>query len=359
MRYQGPSTHPAMTQIGEVTMKRPTVKRTINRLSSVLVGTLISASVFAAEITVYSALEEDEISAYLAAAAKDMPDLKVNVLRLSTGDLGARLIAEAANPQADVLWGFAVTNILNPQINQLLAPYAAKGVDQIPEPFRDEDNLWFAATGYMGAFCVNTARLAARGLPMPSSWEDLTNPVYKGEVVMPDPSSSGTGYLQIAAILQGMGDEAGWQLIKDLDKNIAQYTTSGSRPCRMAQVGEYAIGASLSFVAMQSISQGYPVEMIIPSDWAGFELEASGLIQGSNKADDAKRFLDWTLSPNAAAVYSEFKSIITIPGVPRSPLAEQAGLPEDLTEVLFPMDFARSGLERDAILAKWRQTVGR
>lgn len=340
-------------------MKRPNVKRTLNRVSSVLLGTLMSTSLLAGEITVYSALEEDEINAYLAVAAKEMPDLKVNVLRLSTGDLGARLIAESANPQADVIWGFAVTNILNPQINQLLEPYAATGVEQLPEAFRDEANHWFAATGYMGALCVNTARLEARGLPMPTSWQDLTNPVYKGEIVMPDPSSSGTGYLQIAAILQGMGDEAGWQLIKDLDPNMAQYTTSGSRPCRMAQVGEYAIGASLSFVAMQAIEQGYPVEMVIPADWAGFELEASGLLKGSSNAVDAKRFLDWTLSPSAAEVYSEYKAIITLPDVPRSPLAEKAGLPEDLTEVLFPMDFAKSGSERDAILTTWKTTVGR
>ncbi|MFN3881206.1 MAG: ABC transporter substrate-binding protein [Nitrincola lacisaponensis] len=340
-------------------MKRPNVKRTMSFACKALLGSLISTSLLAGEITVYSALEEDEINAYLTAAAADMPDLKVNVLRLSTGDLGARLIAEASNPQADVLWGFAVTNILNPQISQLLEPYAAAGIEQLPTEFRDAENNWFAATGYMGAFCVNTARLEARGLPMPTSWQDLTNPVYKGEIVMPDPSSSGTGYLQIAAILQGMGDEAGWQLIKDLDPNMAQYTTSGSRPCRMAQVGEYAIGASLSFVAMQAIEQGYPVEMVIPADWAGFELEASGLIKGSRNAVDAKRFLDWTLSSSAAEVYSEYKAIITLPDVPRSPLAEQAGLPEDLTAVLFPMDFAKSGSEREHILNTWKSTVGR
>jgi len=340
-------------------MKWPNAKHTFYRINSVLIGTLISTSLLAGEITVYSALEEDEINAYLAVAAQEMPDLKVNVLRLSTGDLGARLIAESANPQADVLWGFAVTNILNPQINQLLEPYASAGVEQLPEAFRDKNHLWFAATGYMGAFCVNTARLEARGLPMPTSWQDLTNPVYKGEIVMPDPSSSGTGYLQIAAILQGMGDDAGWQLIKDLDPNMAQYTTSGSRPCRMAQVGEYAIGASLSFVAMQSIEQGYPVEMVIPADWAGFELEASGLMKGSRNLEDAKRFLDWTLSPSAANIYSEYKAIITLPNVPRSPMADKAGLPENLTEVLFPMDFAKSGGERDAILNTWKSTVGR
>lgn len=322
-------------------------------------GMAIALPLSAGTITVYSALEEEEIAAYLEAARADMPDLEVNVLRLSTGDLGARLIAEADNPQADVLWGFAVTNILDPQIAAILEPYEAAGLDALPEQYRADDARWFAPIGYMGAFCVNIPRLEQIGAPMPRSWSDLTDPVFEGEVVMPDPGSSGTGYLQIAAILQGMGEEAGWELIEALDPSMAQYTTSGSRPCRMAQVGEYAVGASLSFVAMQGISQGYPMEMVIPEDYAGFELEANGLIAGTDNAEDAQRFLDWTLSDGAAQVYSEYKSVVTLPGVPRSPLADAAGLPENLDEVLFPMDFAASGEQRTAIIERWRDTVGR
>ncbi|WP_283179397.1 ABC transporter substrate-binding protein [Gemmobacter sp. 24YEA27] len=334
------------------------MKNTISLLAGLALG-VAALPALAGEITVYSALEEDEIAAYLERAAADMPDVTVNLLRLSTGDLGARLIAEAGNPQADVIWGFAVTNMLNPAIYDQLAGYDAKGEDALGTQFRDKDGRWFAPTGYVGAFCVNTERLAQLGAPVPTSWEDLKNPAYKGEVVMPDPSSSGTGYLQIAAILQGAGDEAGWQLIKDIDPNMAQYTTSGSRPCRMAQAGEFAIGASLSYVAMQGIDEGYPIQMVIPSDYAGFELEANGLMASAKNPDDAKRFLDWTLGEGAAEAYAARKDLVTIPGVPRSPQAEKAGLPDDLSSVLFPMNFAASGEARDAILTKWRETVGR
>ncbi|KAG1385710.1 hypothetical protein G6F59_017247 [Rhizopus arrhizus] len=111
-----------------------------------------------------------------------MPDVKVNVLRLSTGDLGARLIAEAANPQQDVIWGFAVSNMLDPRLQNLLEPYAAKGIDALPAQYKGADNKWFAATGYVAAFCVNTARLKSKNLSMPTSWEDLANPAYKGEI---------------------------------------------------------------------------------------------------------------------------------------------------------------------------------
>ena len=322
-----------------------------------VLGATFCTHAYAGEITVYSALEEDEIADYMAAAKQSLPDVEINVLRLSTGDLGARIIAESAHPQADVIWGFAVTNMADKKISSQLEPYKAANADTLPSQYRAADDTWFAATGYMGALCVNTAVLESKNLPMPTSWSDLTNPVYKGEIVMPNPASSGTGYLQVAAIIQGAGEEAGWKLIDELDENMAQYTSSGSKPCKMARAGEYAIGASLSFVAMKSIEMGYPVSMVIPSDWAGYELEASGLLAGSKNKEDAKKFLDWTLSPEAAEVYTKYKAIITIPGTKPSEMAAKAGLPENLSEVLYPVDFAKSAAERPAILDTWNKTV--
>lgn len=319
----------------------------------------VAGAAHAGSIVVYTALEEDEIKEYVAAANKDMPDLDIKVLRLSTGDLGARILAEAGNPQHDVIWGWALTNMLDPRVLELLEPYTAKGEDQLAAADKAADGKWFAATGYMGAFCVNTEVLKQKNLPVPTSWQDLTNPIYKGELVMPNPVSSGTGYLQIAALLQSKGDEAGWAFLKTLDGNVAQYIKSGSRPCKAARAGEYAIGTSLAFAAMQSIEEGYPLKMVIPNDGAGYELEATALMAGAQNKADAKRFLDWTLSPSAAALYTKYKAIVTIPGTPQSKTAEAAGLPKDLSKVLYPMDFAKSAQERTEILKTWQSAIGR
>lgn len=328
-------------------------------LAASALAAVLSGPAAAGPVTVYSALEEDEIADYLAVAKAALPDVQINVLRLSTGDLGARLAAEAGNPQADVIWGFALTNMLDPVIAAQLDSYSVKGSDGLPAANKSAAGTWVAPTGYLGAFCVNTELLKAKKLPMPTSWADLAKPVYKGEVVMPNPASSGTGYLQVAAILQGMGADKGWQFFKALDANIAQYTTSGSKPCKMARSGEFAIGASLSFVAMKSVEEGFPVKMVIPSDWAGYELEANGLIKGSKHAADAKRFLDWTLSADAAKLYGKYKELAPLPGVARPAAADAAGLPTDLSKVLYPMDFAKSAAERGEILKTWKAAINR
>ena len=326
----------------------------------VCVLTLASASAAqAGPVTVYTALEEDEIAEYVAAAKKAIPDVELKVLRLSTGDLGARILAEASNPQHDVIWGWAVTNMMDTRILALLEPYKAKGADKIASQYRAADDKWFAATGYMAAFCVNNERIKAKGLTMPKDWSDLLDPKFKGEIVMPNPVSSGTGYLQIVGILQQLGEEKGWKYIKDLDANVAQYIKSGSRPCKAARAGEFAIGTSLAFAAIQSIQEGFPVTMVIPSSGAGFELEASAVMMSSKNKADARKFLDWTLSPEAAGIYGKYKEIVTIPGVAPAAASIKAGLPADVSKVLLPIDFAKSAKERDAILTRWQKEVGR
>lgn len=319
----------------------------------------LSAAAHSAEITVYTSLEEDEVAHYLEVARQDMPDLTVNVLRLSTGDMGARILAERDNPRHDVIWGWALTNMLDPRILEMTESYEPAGIDKVPARFRDEQHRWFAPQGYMAAFCVNKPRLEKIGAPMPTSWQDLLDPALKGEVVMPNPVSSGTGYLQVASLIQGMGEEKGWQFLKDLDANIGQYIKSGSRPCRTARAGEYAVGASFAFIALKSIEEGYPIAMVIPAEGAGYEMEANALMASSDKPDAARQFLDWTLSENAVNAYAEYKALLSVKGAPMSKAALAAGLPENIEEVLFDMDFAASAKQRSAILERWRSEIER
>ncbi|MEY2345300.1 ABC transporter substrate-binding protein [Proteus mirabilis] len=75
------------------------------------------------------------------------------------------------------------------------------------------------------------------GLSKPTSWQDLTKPEYKGKIVMPNPASSGTGFLDVSAWLQIFGEQEGWAYMDKLHQNIGQYVHSGSKPCKMAASG--------------------------------------------------------------------------------------------------------------------------
>jgi len=311
------------------------------------------------EITAYTSLEEDDVKVYLAAFSKAKPNIKVNVLRLSTGDLAARMLAEKANPRHDVIWGWAVTQMVDPRFMEMAEPYRPAGIDKVNAQFKDPAGHWFATTGYFAGFCVNTGVLKKHNLPMPTSWQDLLNPVYKGQIVMPNAASSGTGYAQVVSLLQMKGEEKGWQYLKDLDKNIAQYIKSGSRPCKAAATGEYAIGVSFAFSGVKQVMEGYPIKLVIPSEGAGFETEVSALMKTSKNKEDAKQFLDWLLTLDAAKLYGERAEMSSVPGAKAPEAVLEAGLPPDVSKVLYKMDFNASAKNKDRIIAEWKQKIER
>jgi iron(III) transport system substrate-binding protein len=301
-------------------------------------------------LIIYTSKENEEIAEYLPVAQAALPDLTLEVLRLSTGDLTARLLAERDNPQADVIWGVAATSMMIFQEEGMLEPYAPEGLEVILPQFRDpaDPPHWVGVDAYVTAFCVNTAMTTELGLPIPQTWEDLTDPVYAGQIVMPSPASSGTGFMFVSSVLQGMGEDEGFEYLRRLDRNMAMYTKSGSKPCKLAASGEFAIGISFEFVAAGQIAAGAPLALVLPAEGSGYEVEANGLMRGTDNPNAGRRFLDWAISDEAMSMYASYFGVLAAPGydVPE-------GIPADIAERLFPMDFAVSSGNRAAWLETW------
>jgi iron(III) transport system substrate-binding protein len=320
---------------------------------SVVIAMFLSGTVIAQEkVTVYTSLETDETVKYLEVARKDLPGLQIDIIRLSTGELGARMLAEKDNPQSDCIWGWAVTNMEQFIPKGMLDPYKAKGVEKLDKRFAHPKDYYAGIDMYIAAFCVNKKVLEEKGLPMPKGWNDLLNPKFKGLIAMPNPAASGTGFLQVASLLQMYGakegKEDGWEFLKKLDKNMGEYIKSGSRPAKNTAQGEFAVGCSFDFVVGELKKQGFPVEFVFPVEGAGYEVEANALLKGAKNPKAARKFLDWAISENAMKAYSQFKLGVTLPGIPTRP-----DMPK-LSEIkLYPMDFAWQAKNYEAILKKW------
>ncbi len=320
---------------------------------SMMMVLFLSGNIIAKDkVTVYTSLETDETVKYLEVARKDLTDVDIDIIRLSTGELGARMLAEKDNPQADCIWGWAVTNMEQFIPKGMLDPYKAKGVEKLDKRFAHSKDLYAGIDMYIAAFCVNKKVLEEKGLPMPKGWNDLLNPKFKGLIAMPNPAASGTGFLQVASLLQMYGakegKEDGWEFLKKLDKNMGEYIKSGSRPAKNTAQGEFAVGCSFDFVVGELKKQGFPVEFVFPVEGAGYEVEANALLKGAKNPKAARKFLDWAISENAMKAYSQFKLGVTLPGIPTRP-----DMPK-LSEIkLYPMDFAWQAKNYEAILKKW------
>jgi len=303
-------------------------------------------------LTVYTALEAEELEPLRKAFRADYPDIDIQWVRDSTGIITAKVLAEKDNPRADIFYGTSATSLLVADSLGLLMPYAPKDLDKLDPKFRDSRNPphWVGVDAYAAVICYNTIEAKKFNLPKPRSWSDLTNVVYKGYLVMPNPNSSGTGFLTVSAWLQMFGETKAWAYMDDLHENMAVYTHSGSKPCRLAAAGEHPIGISFAFRGARLMQKGAPLALITPTEGVGWEVEASGIMKASKKKEAAKKFMDWSVTPAAMAVFNEY-----LPLLARPELAKPVKyFPEGTLEKMINNNFGWAAENRKRILREWQ-----
>ncbi|MCH8498896.1 MAG: putative 2-aminoethylphosphonate ABC transporter substrate-binding protein [Marinobacter sp.] len=312
-----------------------------------------AGTVAATELTVYTAVESDDLRKYAERFNQAHPDIRIRWVRDSTGVITARLLAEKENPRADVIWGLAATSLLILDDQDMLHGYAPKGVEKLDPKFVSRENppSWVGMDAWVAAICYNTIEGQRRGIPMPTSWEDLTKPEYRGQVIMPNPASSGTGYLDVASWMQLFGEEQAWDYMDRLHANISRYTHSGSAPCNLAASGEAVVGVSFAFRAARLKTQGAPVEVVFPSEGLGWDMEAAAIVKGTRNLEAAKTLMDWAVSREANELYNEGYAVVAMPGVAK-PLPNY---PEDIVERMIDNDFGWAAVNRDRILQEWQR----
>ncbi|WP_340149789.1 putative 2-aminoethylphosphonate ABC transporter substrate-binding protein [uncultured Sneathiella sp.] len=316
-------------------------------------GLLVASNVTAGELTVYTAVEAEDLKRYAEEFNKTHPDIEIKWVRDSTGVVTAKLLAEKNNPQADVIWGLAATSLLLMKSEGMLEPYAPAGVENLDKKFVDKSNppTWTGMDAWVASVCFNTVEGEKLGLTAPTSWKDLTKPEYKGHVIMPNPNSSGTGFLDVSSWLQMFGEEGGWDYMDALHENIARYTHSGSAPCKLAASGEIPIGISFAFRGAKSKADGAPIEIIVPEEGVGWDMEATAIVAGTDNIEDAKKLVDWTITKEANVMYNTGYAVVAYPGVAKP----VEFFPENLTEKMIDNDFEFAANNRAAILEEWQK----
>jgi iron(III) transport system substrate-binding protein len=329
----------------------------INRLARWAIGGALGAlfavsTAWAETLTVYTAVEAEDLKKYAARFNEDNPDIEIKWVRDSTGIVTAKLLAEKNNPRADVIWGLAATSLLLMKKEGMLEPYAPVGLEKLDPKFRDKADApyWTGMDAWVAAICFNTVEAKKQGLSAPRSWQDLTQVQYKGHIAMPNPNSSGTGFLDVSSWLQIFGEFKGWEFMDALHENIDHYTHSGSKPCKQAARGEVVIGVSFAFRGAKSKAKGAPLEIIIPSEGIGWDMEATAIVKGTKKLKAAQALVDWSVTEKANKMYNEGYAVIAIPELAR----EVKYFPPGILEAMINNKFEWAAKNRKRILKEWQ-----
>ena len=316
--------------------------------------TFSSTSFAKTDLLVYTAVEPDELAMFKEEFESDYPDINIKWVRDSTGIVTAKLLAEKDNPQADIVWGLAATSLVLLANEGYFQGYKPKGVEELDPLYVDPLNdppKWVGQRAWIAAVSVNTVEAEKYGLPIPESWSDLTDPVYEGHLVMPNPNSSGTGFLDVSSWIQIWGEEKAWEFMDALHNNIARYTHSGSKPCKLAGAGETPIGICYAHRSAKLKNKGAPLVTFTPSEGIGWEVEAFGIVHNTKNLEAAKALADWSVTRKANVIYNEGYAVVAMPGVAKP----VENFPDDIVEKMIVNDFAWAAANRMRLLEEWQR----
>jgi len=315
------------------------------------------------KVLIYAALDEKTTNE-LAKAFTDETGVaaEVAVQLEQAGTVSGRIKTEASNPRADVFIGGNSNYHSDLSTGGFLEKYTSPVVKQagISAQFMDPDGYW---TGwYLGGLCLlyNEKRfkeeIAPKGISAPSTWDDLLNPAYKGEVIASNPATTGGAYLMMAAQIFRLGSEqAGFDFIAKLNPNVAQYTKGANGSIPLVSQGEAIVGFAWGHDTLKQKIQGnLPIVVVFPKD-TGFEIGAASILKGAPHQDSAKKFIDFLLSPTAGKINARNGYRYPV----RKGVELPAGVPAFESLSFAPWDLKKAADNVENWKKKWAEITGK
>jgi len=307
----------------------------------------------AGELVVYSSVDEANAMRILNAFTADT-GIRVNFVFLSTGPAMARIQAERHNPQADVWLGGPAENHSIIRDDGLTLPYRGGNFNALQSAFRCPNGYWRSFYMNPMAFAVNTEMLSRINAPIPRSWQDLLNPVYRGLIQMPSPQTSGTAFNMVASLVALWGEERAFEFMRALNPNIQTFTASGTAPAAAVSTGACAIAIQFTPAFFESIDRGFPLEVIFPSEGVWFENPAVSILTGTRNLEAAQALVSWLTSERGQSVLIEERTFF-YPIAPGGALAP--GMPDFASLRTIDVDPAWASENRERLVRRWQDEV--
>ncbi|GAK03866.1 LOW QUALITY PROTEIN: ferric iron ABC transporter, iron-binding protein [Geomicrobium sp. JCM 19037] len=242
-------------------------------------------------LTVYSP-HQTEIINPIVNEFQDQTGISVDLITAGTGELLNRVEAESGNPLGDVFWGGGAESL--ERISEYFTPYVTSEDEHIPEEFKSPTDSWTGFSALPMVIMYNESMVDEADVP--TSWEDLLDPKWEGEIAYADPSSSGSSYTQVVTMLFAFEDDGndGWNYVEDFIEQLDGNTLSGSSMVYQGvSDGEFPIGVTLEEAAYRYIVGDAPVGISYPSEGTSAVPDGMAIIEGANNQANAEAFLDF------------------------------------------------------------------
>ncbi len=257
------------------------------------------------KILIYTSVEDYVIADMNQRLGEAFPDYNITVEYVSTGNHAAKLLTEGKNSECDISYDLEYA-----YMEQLARAGVLADLSTYDKSIYTEDTI--AGDNYLvqcrvgGAVILNTQVLEEKGLPEPTSYQDLLDPKYKDLISMANPKSSGTGYMFYKSLVNAWGEERALAYFDELTKNVLQYTSSGSGPVNALIQKEVAIGFGMTSHAVTQINQGAPLKVLFFEEGSPFTMYGQSIIAGKETRESVKKVFDFLVNTYSYELNEKF-----------------------------------------------------
>lgn len=243
-------------------------------------------------IIIYTSAEDYRVAYMNERLWEEFPEYNIIIEYMPTGNHAAKLLAEGKNTVCDITYDLEYTYLAQLENEGLLADLS--GYDfSVFEEDTVKSSYYMPEYRNGGAIVINPSVLSAKGLDVPTCYDDLLKPEYKGLISMPNPASSGTGYMFLLAMVNERGEEEAFAYFDRLAENVLQFTSSGSGPVNALIQGEVAIGLGITGTAVKAINDGAELEIIFFEEGSPYALYGLGIVNGKETNPAVKAVFDF------------------------------------------------------------------
>ena len=195
--------------------------------------------------------------------------------------------------------------------------FRPKHFDQVPDAAKDPQGYYIAQRlNMLGIFVRSDLVPEAE---RPKTWSDLTDPKYKGKLVMPDPSFTALQLVAVATLSKTLG----WGYYEKLKANDILIVQGHQQVEDMLKRGERPIAAEgLDSYAVEDRTQGHPIVTIYPTEGAFAVASPTAIIKGSPDPEAAKVFAEFMISDSVQQLFPVqgiYAARVDVPPPPGSP----------------------------------------
>lgn len=279
---------------------------------------------------------------------------------MATNEALEKIRAAKANPEFDVWFGGTGDPHLGAAAEDLTLSYRSPHLKDLHDwAVRQATISNYKTVGvYSGmlGFIVNEDELKKKNIKAPRCWGNLQRREYAGQILSSNPATSGTGYTMVATLVSMMGEEQAYMYMKQLNPSIKEYAKSGSSLVPRVAKGEWPIAIGFMHDGVREKLNGAPVKVISPCEGTGYETGSVSIIKGGD-AKEAKRFVDWVLTPRVQEFGVETKQF-QLPSNVKTPIPTGAPRFSEF-KIYLAYDAKKFAMpeEKKRLTARWEKEV--